>query len=133
MSLDCVFTRPWGRWDRLGAATGVRVFHLDVPTEAGGRLVAFLGFSCRCPFLGRDLEGMRAALGLAGAQGDIRVIRNTPVLLEHCVDDPLVLVEQVRRLRETLRGFRARVEWREYATGGHWFHLPDGIDDVVSF
>ncbi|KAK4446308.1 alpha/beta-hydrolase [Podospora aff. communis PSN243] len=129
-----------GRWDRIvlagismGAATGVHVlFNLDVPDEAGGRLAAFLGFSCRCPFAGRDLAGMRAVLGLGGGDGD-GVVRGTPVLLEHCADDPLVLVEQGRTLRETLRGFGARVEWREYPRGGHWFHSPEGMDDAVEF
>ncbi|GAB1312033.1 hypothetical protein MFIFM68171_02243 [Madurella fahalii] len=130
-----------GRWDRIvlagismGAATGVHIlFNLEVPPEGGGRLAAFLGFSCRCPFAGRDLAGMRSALGLADASGDERVLRSTPVLLEHCVDDPLVLVEQGRRLRETLRGYCTQVEWREYPNGGHWFNSPDGMDDALGF
>ncbi|KAK4148708.1 hypothetical protein C8A00DRAFT_19508, partial [Chaetomidium leptoderma] len=61
------------------------------------------------------------------------VLRRTPVLLEHNVDDPLVLIERGRGLRDTLRGFGAQVEWREYTTGGHWLHQPEGVDDVVRF
>jgi acetyl esterase/lipase len=49
------------------------------------------------------------------------------------VDDPLVLIENGRGLRDTLRGFGAQVEWREYAVGGHWFQAPEGIDDVIEF
>lgn len=130
-----------GRWDRIvlagismGAATSVHLlFNLDIPASAGGRLAAFLGFSCRCPFAGRDLAGMRAALGLASAPGHNLVLQNMPALLEHCVDDPLVLVQSGRGLRETLRGFGMQVEWREYPSGGHWFNSPEGMNDAVDF
>ena len=125
-----------GRWERvilagisMGAATSVHLlFNLDVP-----RLGAFLGFSCRCPFVGRSLAGMRSVLGLEGVPAHDNVLRNTPMLLEHCVDDPLVLVENGRRLRDALQGFGAHVEWKEYADGRHWFNSPDGIDDAVAF
>ncbi|KAL2756651.1 hypothetical protein ACRALDRAFT_1062362 [Sodiomyces alcalophilus JCM 7366] len=130
-----------GRFDRvvlagisMGAATGAHVlFNLDVPPAVGGRLAAFMGFSCRCPFVGRDLAGMRRVLGLEGTPDHGDVIRNTPVLLEHCVDDPLVLVQSGYGMRDTLRGFGAQVEWKEYPEGGHWFHSPDGMDDAVDF
>lgn len=133
--------RLGGRWDRLmlagismGAATSVHtLFNLDLPAESGGRLGAFLGFSCRCPFAGRDLAGMRKALGLDDVPQHDLVLRNTPVLLEHCADDPLVLVQNGRRLRDILRDFGAQVEWKEYPNGGHWFHSPTGMDDVVEF
>ena len=133
--------RLGGHWDRIvlagisqGAATSVHtIFNLDVPASGGGRLAAFLGFSCRCPFAGRDLAGMRAALGLKdGVHGD-SVLRNTPVLLEHCSDDPLVLVEGGRNLCNTLREFGTQVEWKEYPKGGHWFNSPAGIDDAIDF
>ncbi|KAK4160269.1 Phospholipase/carboxylesterase [Cladorrhinum sp. PSN259] len=141
-----------GRWDRIvlagismGAATGVHVlFNLDVPPPpmvAGSerKLAAFIGFSCRCPFAGRDLAGMREALGLppvvgaASSRDHDDVLRNTPALLEHCVDDPLVLVQNGRGLRDTLLGFGMRVEWREYPSGGHWFNSPRGMDDAIRF
>ncbi|KAL2137892.1 hypothetical protein VTI28DRAFT_7915 [Corynascus sepedonium] len=135
--------RLGGRWDRvilagisMGAATSAHtLFNLDVPPEGGGRLAAFLGFCGRCPFAGRSLQGMREELALPGAPagGENGVLSRTPILLEHNVDDPLVLVENGRRLRDTLRGFGAQVEWKEYATGGHWFQEPEGIDDVVEF
>ena len=136
-----------GSWDHIilagisqGAATGVHTL-LNLPSggpdglphESG--LGAFLGFSCRMPFPGRTLAETRDVLGLedAAAAGDDEVIRNTPMLLEHCVNDPLVLVEGGRRLRDTLQGFGARVSWREYPDGGHWFNSPVGVDDVVQF
>jgi predicted esterase len=55
------------------------------------------------------------------------------VLLEHNADDPLVLVENGRGLRDTLRRFGAQVEWKEYPTGMHWFKEDEGMDDVVEF
>ncbi|KAI1650132.1 alpha/beta-hydrolase [Daldinia loculata] len=130
-----------GRWDRvvlagisMGGATSAHVlFNLDVPPAGGGRLGAFVGFSCRCPFAGRSLAGIRNALGLESVPDHGYVIQNTPVLLEHCVDDPLVLVQNGRGLRDTLLGFGAQVEWKEYPNGGHWFHSPTGMDDVVEF
>ncbi|OAA66887.1 Phospholipase/carboxylesterase [Niveomyces insectorum RCEF 264] len=139
--------RLGGRWDRvvlagisMGGATSVHtLFNLDVPAATAGslqqrRLGAFIGFSCRCPFAGRTpLAEMRRVLQLAGVPAHDHVLRNTPMLLEHCVDDPLVLVQNGRRLRDTLRGFGAQVEWKEYPNGGHWFNAPAGMDDVVAF
>ncbi|KZT65884.1 alpha/beta-hydrolase [Daedalea quercina L-15889] len=131
-----------GRWDRvvlagisMGAATGVHtLFNLAVPAAGGGRLAAFVGFSCRCPFAGRTLAGMQQVLELGeGVPDNADVLRDTPMLLEHCVDDPVVLVEHGRGLRDTLRIFGAQVEWKEYPSGGHWFNSPAGMDDVVEF
>ncbi|KZT06988.1 alpha/beta-hydrolase [Laetiporus sulphureus 93-53] len=131
-----------GRWDRvvlagisMGAATGVHtLFNLDVPAAGGGRLAAFVGFSCRCPFAGRTLAEMRKVLGVEeGVPDHADVLLNTPMLLEHCVDDPLVLVQNGCGLRDTLRGFGAQVEWKEYPSGGHWFNSPAGMDDAVDF
>lgn len=128
-----------GRWDRvilagisMGAATGVHtLFNLDIP--AAGGLGALLGFCARCPFAGRSLAQIRDVLGLEGVPRHDNVLRKTPILLEHCVDDPLVLVQNGRRLRDTLTSFGATVEWKEYPRGGHWFQSPDGMDDAVSF
>ena len=61
-----------GHWDRIvlagismGGATSLHtLFNLDVPVEAGRRLAAFMGFSCRLPFVGRSLSELRKTLGL---------------------------------------------------------------------
>ncbi|KAJ6438343.1 hypothetical protein O9K51_08935 [Purpureocillium lavendulum] len=140
--------RLGGRWDRIilagisqGAATATHTLvNLNIPKtttpqgeEQPRRLAAYMGFSCRMPFPGRSLADTRKMLGFDDAPMDNEVLRNTPVLLEHCADDPLVLVEYGRTLRETLRGFGANVAWREYGQGGHWFNAPEGMDDVVTF
>lgn len=111
-----------GRWDHLvlagisqGAATATHtLLNLSLPSPNPSRpeprLGAYLGFSCRMPFPGRSLAQTRAILDLArDVPTDDAVIRNTPVLLEHCVDDPLVLVANGRILRDTLVGFGAQV------------------------
>ena len=132
-----------GRWNRVvlagismgGATAAHTLLNLDVPDSGGGKLAAYMGFCARCPFAGRgrNLGDIRGVLGLDGVPGGAEVLRKTPVLLEHCVDDPLVKIENGRELRDTLRAFGASVEWREYARGGHWFHSPDGMDDVIAF
>ncbi|KAM4062747.1 phospholipase/Carboxylesterase [Hirsutella rhossiliensis] len=113
-----------------GAATTTHaLLNLSLPApssthaDAGPRLGAYLGFSCRMPFPGRSPAETRAILGLGDdVPTSNEVLRNTPVLLEHCVDDPLVLVANGRVLRDTLVGFGAQVLWNEYQQGGHWFN-----------
>lgn len=137
-----------GRWDRIvlagisqGAATATHtLLNLNLPasTTTEGRPVprrlgAYLGFSCRMPFPGRSLADTRKIIGLDNVPGDNEVLRNTPILLEHCVDDPLVMLANGQALRETLKGFGAQVAWKEYPDGGHWFNSPAGMDDVVAF
>ncbi|TLD07703.1 hypothetical protein PgNI_10467 [Pyricularia grisea] len=134
-----------GRYDRIilagisqGGATSVHtLLNLHIPPPGDERasrgLAAFLGFCCRMPFPGRSLTDTRKILSLENLPQDDLAIRHTPMLLEHSVDDPLVLIGNGRILRDTLRGFGASVEWREYPDGGHWFHSPDGMSDVVDF
>ena len=135
-----------GQWDRIvlagisqGAATSVHtLLNLSLPLSVNGqqvprRLGAFLGFSCRMPFPGRSLVDTRNLLRLESTPDDDELLRNTPILLEHCVDDSLVLVANGRGLRDTLQGFGAQVTWKEYPNGGHWFNSPAGVDDAVEF
>lgn len=129
-----------GQWNKvilmgisMGSATSVHtLFNLDIPTPEK-RLGAYIGFSGRCPFAGRSLEEMRAVLQIPGAPAHADVLKNTPMLLEHCKDDPLVLVDWGRKQAETLHSFGANVTWKEYPDGGHWFNSFQGMDDVVEF
>ena len=135
-----------GKWDRIvlagisqGGATGAHtLLNLSLPPsledqQVPCRLGAFLGFSGYMPFPGRTLAETRNVLGLENVPDNDEVLRNTPMLLEHCVDDPLVLIGNGRGWRDSLRGFGAQVSWKEYPDGGHWFNSPAGIDDVVDF
>ncbi|KAK1676461.1 Phospholipase/Carboxylesterase family protein [Colletotrichum godetiae] len=128
------------KWSRIilagisqGAATGVHtLLNLRLPPGQSG-LGAFVGFSCRMPFPGRSLADTRAILRLGHVAEGCVLLEHTPILLEHCVDDPLVLIANGRVLRDTLRRFGAQVEWKEYQEGGHWFNSPTGMDDAVRF
>lgn len=110
------------------AATAVTNQQRNVP-----RLGAVVGFSCRMPFPGGSLEEKRRLLNLDDVPDDNDVIRNTPVLLEHCADDPLVMVDLGRDLMEELKSYGSPITWKEYPDGGHWFNWPTGMDDVVEF
>jgi lysophospholipase-2 len=57
----------------------------------------------------------------------------TPILLEHTMDDDVVPLENGTQLCEGLRALGMHVEWRTYAEGGHWVNEPKGIDDMVNF
>ena len=144
--LESEATLLQGRWDHIilagisqGAATSTHtLLNLNIPrsgpaTAAQRRLGAFLGFSCRMPFPGRSLGDTRQVLQLGNSPEDDDIIRNTPILLQHCVDDGIVLIKNGRNLRDTLRLFGAQVSWTEYPDGGHWFNSPRGIDDAVAF
>lgn len=140
-----------GRYDRIvlagisqGAATSVHtLLNLRVPSESSPRrLAALMTFSARMPFPGRNLTETRAVLGLddipsqsdgSDGDGDGDVLRNTPVLMEHCANDNIVPLKLGENLRETLRNFGMDVSWHDYPDGGHWFHSPNGIDDAVTF
>ncbi|KAJ4387553.1 hypothetical protein N0V93_008148 [Gnomoniopsis smithogilvyi] len=135
--------RLGGRWDKIvlmgisqGGATSVHtLLNLAFPASYTGpkRLGAFVGVSCRLPFLGRNLQQTRSILGLQGVPQGNEVLVNTPMLLEHCADDQTVLVGSGKQLRDTLRAFGANVEWREYSEGGHWFKSPEGLQDWKAF
>lgn len=132
-----------GRWDHLilagisqGGAVAMHTL-LNLNPAAGSsseprpRLGGVMGFSCRFPFPGRTLAETREIVGLENVPEDNWLVENTPVLIEHCTNDPLVKVDTGRQVRDTLRRFGASVTWQEYPMGGHWLKSPDGIDDAV--
>ncbi|KAK3900523.1 Alpha/Beta hydrolase protein [Staphylotrichum tortipilum] len=114
----------------MGAATGVHTL-LNMGGDKG--LGGFMGFCARCPFAGRGPGEMRGMLGIGGVEDGDGVVKGTPVLLEHNVGDPLVVIEKGRELRDALKGFGMEVQWREYVDYRHWFHEPEGVDDVIEF
>ena len=95
-------------------------------------------FSGRMPFPGGSLKETRRVLGLL-LEGDHdedeleedEVVKATPALVQHCADDDLSRVENGRAVRDSLERFGVDVTWREYPTGGHWLHSPEGIEDTA--
>lgn len=132
-----------GRWDKIvlmgisqGGATSVHtLLNLVFPPGYAGpkKLGALVGISCRMPFAGQSLQDTRKVLGLEGVHEGNEVLKNTPILLEHCMDDRTVLFASGQQLRDTLREFGADLEWREYPEGGHWFKSPEGLLDLMAF
>ncbi|KAM7194432.1 Phospholipase/Carboxylesterase family protein [Naviculisporaceae sp. PSN 640] len=123
---------------------GAVVMHtlLNLQTDSyESRLGGVMGFSCRFPFPGRSLSQTRKILGLvkesAGESGEFEeesgLVQNTPVMIQHCLDDPLVSVDTGRQVRDTMTRFGAQVTWKEYPVGGHWIRSPEGIDDAVAW
>ncbi|KAK0671346.1 putative acyl-protein thioesterase [Cercophora samala] len=111
-----------------GGATAVHTV-LNLARGLGGLMV----FSGRMPFPNRTLAETRSVLGLADVPEDDSAVRTSPVLVQHCADDPLSRIQNGREVRDSLSSFGAQVEWREYPTGGHWFHSPDGIQDAATW
>ncbi|OAK98229.1 alpha/beta-hydrolase [Phaeosphaeriaceae sp. SRC1lsM3a] len=64
---------------------------------------------------------------------NIRLELQTPVLVEHALDDEVVPHALGRDLRDTLVSFGSEVQLEEYQNGGHWINEPKGIDDMVDF
>ncbi|KAL1892325.1 hypothetical protein Sste5346_007063 [Sporothrix stenoceras] len=143
--------RLGGRWDKVilagismgGATSAHTIFNLAIPPPPPGsviaadhklnRLGALMTFSSRCPYVSRPLEELRTILGLPDVPDNAEVLKNTPMLLEHCTDDDLVPISTGHALRDTMLRFGAQVTWKEYPDGGHWFNAPSGIDDAVAF
>lgn len=155
--------RLGGRYDKIvvmgisqGGATGLStLLSLDSlglekkasPESGEGqkpqRLGAYVGIACRMLFPGRTLDEWRALLGVQesgekfkgeGAVKGNEILKNTPVFFEHTIDDPTVRITNGRQLKETLTSYGAdQMEWKEYVTGGHWFHSPRGLDDLAAF
>ncbi|KAK4195340.1 putative acyl-protein thioesterase [Triangularia verruculosa] len=131
--LDTEVNRLDGQWEKVVLAGlsqgGATVAHtlINAPKALGGIMV----FSGRMPFPGRPLAETRMVLGLTGVPDDDSAVRTTPVLVQHCADDPLSRIQNGREVRDSLSNFGCEVEWQEYPTGGHWFHSPGGVEDAA--
>ncbi|KAI0398008.1 phospholipase/carboxylesterase family protein [Xylariaceae sp. FL0594] len=123
-----------------GCATAVHAL-LNYPSsgtevDEHQRLCGFVGVSSWMSLGADSVEGSRRLLQLepdAEHAADDQVVRNTPVFLSHCADDPVVSIEQGKRLKDTLETYGMSVTWHEYPTGGHWLNEPQGVEDIVKF
>ena len=60
----------------------------------------------------------------------------TPVLMGHGIDDAYVDIELGRQAAGVLLQIGLVVEWKEYSGAeeeGHWFKVPEQIDDILQF
>lgn len=63
-------------------------------------------------------------------------LRLPPVFIGHGVDDSYVDVELGKHVARILAQAGFSIEWNEYSgveQEGHWFKIPDDIDDIHSF
>ncbi|POR31016.1 Acyl-protein thioesterase 1 [Tolypocladium paradoxum] len=83
------------------------------------------------------VESMMAPLKRSLADpGGSALVHATPVFLGHGTDDAYVDIELGRQARHVLTSVGLKVEWREYAGAeqeGHWFKVPDEVDDMADF
>jgi predicted esterase len=57
----------------------------------------------------------------------------TPVFLGHGSADDKITIDLGRRSRDTLRDIGFDVTWAEYEGQGHWYKIPEEIDDIAKF
>ncbi|KAH9885709.1 acyl-protein thioesterase [Xylariomycetidae sp. FL2044] len=57
----------------------------------------------------------------------------TPVFLVHGVADDKKPVEAGEAAAKTLQAAGYEVQWKAYPDLGHWYKIPDEIDDIVDF
>ncbi|KAM3446247.1 hypothetical protein MY3296_009846 [Beauveria thailandica] len=57
----------------------------------------------------------------------------TPVLLGHGAEDEKVPIRLGEAAREIMRAAGYCVDWKRYENQGHWYKIPDQIDDIVNF
>lgn len=83
----------------------------------------------------RDILGMPPIQSDADSENALRAsYLETPVFLGHGSADPKVSVDLGRRMAPILSdGFGMDVTWKAYEEFGHWYKVPDEIDDVVRF
>lgn len=83
------------------------------------------------------VKTMMAPLGpLLSHPYDFQELLSTPVFLGHGVDDATVDIDLGREARYTLARLGLNVEWKEYTGAeleGHWFKVPEEVDDITNF
>lgn len=57
----------------------------------------------------------------------------TPILLGHGSLDEKVVPSLGESVRDTLRDIGFNVQWKAYEGQGHWYMVPDQIDDLADF
>jgi predicted esterase len=70
------------------------------------------------------------------ATGWLRELWKMPILLQHCVDDLIVPVENGEDLMKSLVGLGMFVDWQCFVAGdeqAHWLKEPEGMDGIVRF
>ncbi|TWU70986.1 hypothetical protein ED733_000413 [Metarhizium rileyi] len=57
----------------------------------------------------------------------------TPVFLGHGSADEKISIELAENARDTLRKAGFKVSWVAYQGHGHWYKVPEEVNDIVAF
>ncbi|KAE8140804.1 Alpha/Beta hydrolase protein [Aspergillus pseudotamarii] len=80
------------------------------------------------------INHVRDVLNMPALQQSSLSYVDIPVFLGHGLADPKVSVKLGQRMASILsNGFEMDVTWKAYEEFGHWYKVPDEIDDVVCF
>ncbi|KAL1904130.1 hypothetical protein Sste5344_010154 [Sporothrix stenoceras] len=83
--------------------------------------------------LANGIEYVRELLQLVNVSDGAPTVLSTPVFLGHGEADDKIKVSLGEAAHRTMGRLGFDVEWRAYAGQGHWYRIPDEIDDVVAF
>lgn len=67
------------------------------------------------------------------ASEDIQTSLATPVFLAHGEDDEKIKVYLGQEAVQTLSSLGIRTTWKSYPGLGHWYQIPEEIDDILEF
>jgi predicted esterase len=82
-----------------------------------------------------DLAPLQQTLKEPGKENDTSTAQlyNTPCFLGHGTADEKVSFHLGEESRDTLQQFGLDVTWRQYDEFGHWYKVPDELDDIACF
>ena len=109
-----------------------------------GGLIGVSGYVVWAREMGEELKGemepVEVVRGLARRLGvgvqEVEVVREVlrmRVWLGHADDDDVVGYGVGQEMCAVLEGLRMEVSWNGYTDVGHWYKVPDEIDDMAAF
>lgn len=81
----------------------------------------------------RVMNFVRDNMDLPPMTTDLPACLQTPVFLGHGEIDEKVCVKLGREAASTLEGMGMDITWKAYEKLGHWYKVPEEIDDIVGF
>ncbi|KIH94166.1 phospholipase/carboxylesterase [Sporothrix brasiliensis 5110] len=147
MALICLIAleRPIGRFVGM---SGWLPFQKEIEARAGAGAAAvdrselesvLLGGANTAKYgphrsLANGIDYVRELLQLENVVSDgTHAILSTPVFLGHGTADDKVKISLGEAAQYTMCRLGFDVAWKAYAEQGHWYKIPDEIDDIVAF
>ena len=81
----------------------------------------------------RVMDFVRGNMDLPPISTDLPACLQTPVFMGHGEADEKVPAKLGRQAASTLEGMGMDVTWRGYAKLGHWYKVPEELDDIAAF